>query len=262
MVTSLVCFFFFFGWFLRLCVCVLAFALYLPKITKNTKNKNKHKHEHKKQQVNLVTSFQCAWIWTPLAAILNHYFGNNLGNGNGTPLTNSDYSNVAWIDGYDFNDWDWSTSTVITICAMAFFEFFAVLCKVVGYQFGEATKVASMEYLDIVFAYAFQYWMFHSAPNKWELIGAGILIVSCGIQLTEEKFFPKISNQNEQSSGDKKSNFKENEKEIDMNHENIALLTDDDSQYDSNKHNINANLIVDSNITKRKRYGSEQTMIL
>ena len=127
-------------------------------------------------------------MWTPLFAILNHYVGNNLGDGNGTPASNANSNNVAWIDGADFSDWDWSPSTILTMVGMAFFEFFGVMCKVVGYQLGEATKVAIMEYLDIVFAFFFQWFLFHRKPNTYEYIGAALLILSCLIQLLEEKF--------------------------------------------------------------------------
>ena len=85
-----------------------------------------------------------------MVAIINHFIGNNLGEGNGTPATNLNTKNVAWIDGADLSDWDWSAGTILAILGMAFFEFFAVTCKVVGYQLGEATKVASMEYMGML----------------------------------------------------------------------------------------------------------------
>ena len=107
-------------------------------------------------QLNYVSSLQAAYIWTPLLAVINHIIWLNAansahsGNGNGTPESNSiHYSFYSLIDANDFKDWDWGWKTWVAMIVAAFCEYFAMVGKIVGYQLGEATKVAWMEYFEL-----------------------------------------------------------------------------------------------------------------
>jgi hypothetical protein len=47
-------------------------------------------------------------------------------------------------------DWDWSLDGLLAMTIIGVFSFFGMMLTVIGYQFGDATKVAWMEYsLDI-----------------------------------------------------------------------------------------------------------------
>ena len=60
------------------------------------------------------------------------------------------------------------------------------MLSVIGYQLGDSTKVAWMEYFDLIFAYFFQWIAFNIPPNKWEWIGLACLLATCIIHILEE----------------------------------------------------------------------------
>ena len=67
--------------------------------------------------------------------------------------------------------------------------FLALMLNVIGYQIGDATKVAWMEYLDLVFAFLYQWLYFKNIPTKWEIIGWCSLLATYFIHLGE-KYYP------------------------------------------------------------------------
>ena len=64
--------------------------------------------------------------------------------------------------------------------------FAGMALNVVGYQIGDATKVASMEYLDLIYAFIFQWFMFGDIPNVYEWIGLICLLSTCALHFVEE----------------------------------------------------------------------------
>ena len=66
--------------------------------------------------------------------------------------------------------------------------FLALMLNVIGYQIGDATKVAWMEYLDLVFAFLYQWLYFKDTPTNWEIIGCCMLLSTCLIHLAEEYY--------------------------------------------------------------------------
>ena len=66
--------------------------------------------------------------------------------------------------------------------------FLALMLNVIGYQIGDATKVAWMEYLDLVFAFLYQWLYFRDIPTNWEVIGCCMLLSTCLIHLGEEYY--------------------------------------------------------------------------
>lgn len=84
--------------------------------------------------------------------------------------------------------WSWTWDTWVVMGVIGTFSFLALVCNVNGYQQGEATKVAWMEYLDLVFAFLYQWLYEKDQPDKWELIGCLCLFSTCLINLVEEVY--------------------------------------------------------------------------
>ena len=67
-----------------------------------------------------------------------------------------------------------------------FFVFFGMVLNIAGYQIGDATKVASMEYLDLIYAFLFQWFVFEDMPDIYEWIGLSLLLSTCALHFMEE----------------------------------------------------------------------------
>merc|ERR1719458_727896 len=66
--------------------------------------------------------------------------------------------------------------------------FLGLMLNVIGYQIGDATKVAWMEYLDLVFAFLYQWLYFKDTPSTWEIVGCCALLSTCFVNLGEEYY--------------------------------------------------------------------------
>eukprot|EP01083_Nonionella_stella_P059488 155624_1 len=119
-------------------------------------------------QLEIVATTQSIMVWCPLVIALNQF----------------------WIhsDGLSGGDWDFSFRTVIVMVVIGILGFLALMLNVIGYQIGDATKVAWMEYLDLVFAFLYQWLFFGDIPTNWEIIGCCCLLSTCGIHLGEEYY--------------------------------------------------------------------------
>jgi len=82
-----------------------------------------------------------------------------------------------------------------------------IVFNVIGYQLGDASKVTWMEYLDLIFAYIFQYAIFKEPPNMWEWIGLACLLSTCLLHLGEEliKYYMAKDKVNSLKSADAES---------------------------------------------------------
>ena len=100
------------------------------------------------------------------------------------------FVNELWInpDLWGWGEWDLSLYTVVVMLLLGIFGFFGVMLSVIGYQIGDATKVAWMEYLDLVFAFLYQWLYFKEVPDIWEVIGFCALVSTCFIHLAEESY--------------------------------------------------------------------------
>merc|ERR1712083_165600 len=117
-------------------------------------------------QMQIVCTVQGFCIWTPLLIVCDRYaMESDLIGGGGWTL-------------------DAETIGFMLICAL--FGYLGLSLNVIGYQMGDATKVAWMEYFDLVFAYFFQYSIFGNVPNIWEWIGLVCLLSTCAVHLVEE----------------------------------------------------------------------------
>ena len=119
-------------------------------------------------QLEIATSMQTILLWCPLLIMIDH----------------------LWIssDVLEGGDWDFSVYTLVVMLIIGILGFFSVMCGVIGYQIGDATKVAWMEYLDLVFAFLYQYLYFKETPTTWEIIGFCALLSTCFVHVGEEYY--------------------------------------------------------------------------
>eukprot|EP01084_Bolivina_argentea_P314771 545233_1 len=120
-------------------------------------------------QLEIVSAGQTLFISIPILLILNHYIIKN-------PL----------IGNLDLSDWSFDISSIIIMIIIGIFGFIALSLNVIGFQYGEATKVAWMEYIAVVFAFIYQIYLFNDIPNKFEVIGVVLLTIACITSITEE----------------------------------------------------------------------------
>jgi|ERR1712129_42209 len=120
-------------------------------------------------QIQIVANVQGTLIWCPIAIFLNGFVFEN-----------------QWLDKgeWTFMNDNGRTIGLIVVCALC--GFIGLSLNVIGYQKGDATKVAMMEYFDLIFAYIFQWLLFGEIPNEWEMIGLFCLLSTCGVHLIEE----------------------------------------------------------------------------
>ena len=88
------------------------------------------------------------------------------------------------VSGGAIYEWDVQSFGLMLLSGLM--AFVGVTLNVVGYQIGDATKVASMEYLDLIYAFIFQWFMFGDVPNVYEWIGLACLLSTCFLHLAEE----------------------------------------------------------------------------
>merc|ERR1719331_242951 len=74
------------------------------------------------------------------------------------------------------------------VLSVALCGFLGITLNVIGYQLGDATKVAWMEYLDLVFAFIYQWLYEKDIPDKWEIVGCMCLFSVCFINVGEEMY--------------------------------------------------------------------------
>lgn len=77
--------------------------------------------------------------------------------------------------------WQWVTPTAeqwALMIAIGFVSFFAQKANILAYRYGEASVLASLDYVRLLFATAFGAWLFSQWPSKETLFGAMIIILA------------------------------------------------------------------------------------
>ena len=120
-------------------------------------------------QLELVSSFQTFAIWTPILLFINQFIKNDFN------LDNN-------------GEWSLSINIIIICIIMGILSIFALMFLVLGYQYGEATKVSWMEYMNVPIGYLYQWIIFNQPPNIYETIGALIIFSTCIIEAVEEYY--------------------------------------------------------------------------
>eukprot|EP01084_Bolivina_argentea_P293344 504492_1 len=146
-------------------------------------------------QLEIVATVQSIFIWCPLVILINR----------------------LWLhsDELSGGDWDFTMPTGIVMVVIGVLGFAALMFNVIGYQIGDATKVAWMEYLDLVFAFLYQWLYFKNKPTMWEIIGCCALLSTCFIHLGEEYYnYLKHQNKSKKNKITKKKTSEEKKYEL------------------------------------------------
>ena len=88
----------------------------------------------------------------------------------------------------DLSDWSLDPLSISVACIASIIGFGALSLSVIGYQYGEATKVVWAEYLILVFAFLYQIFVFDVIPNQFEIVGIILIIIACSLSLAEEMY--------------------------------------------------------------------------
>ena len=76
--------------------------------------------------------------------------------------------------------------SLFMIILIGIFDFGGIACNIIGYQIGDASKVLWFENIDLISSILYQIFLFNSIPNKFELIGAVLFLITALIPLFEE----------------------------------------------------------------------------
>eukprot|EP01084_Bolivina_argentea_P290325 498662_1 len=120
-------------------------------------------------QLEIVSSLQAFLVWTPILVFIDFIIGNyvdfSLGNG---------------------GIWTLSFDTALMIIAIGILTGSGLMCTILGYQYGEATKVSWLEYTFLPFGYFYQWVLFNKPPNIFEITGTCLVMVTCVLSVIEQ----------------------------------------------------------------------------
>eukprot|EP01083_Nonionella_stella_P207795 754543_1 len=122
-------------------------------------------------QLDIAAGIQMVLISAPSTLLLNKYILHS-----------------PRVGDLDLKDWKWDPVSILTSCVLGVFTFCALSCSVIGYQYGEMTKVAWLEYITLIYAFAYQTFLFDDVPNTFEIIGAVLVVLACCVSLLEEVY--------------------------------------------------------------------------
>ena len=74
----------------------------------------------------------------------------------------------------------------------------ALSLDVVAYQYGDATKIAWIQYLAIIFCYIAQIILFDDVPDIFVIIGIILVIIAASLSVLEEAYKNYYENNEEQ----------------------------------------------------------------
>eukprot|EP01084_Bolivina_argentea_P104474 187063_1 len=119
-------------------------------------------------QIELVSSIQAVLIWTPLFTLID----------------------FLWIheDTFNGNGWIFDGNAIISMFCVGVFGFVGMALFVMGYQYGDATKVAWLEYINIIITMLYQTFLFNDIPNVYELCGTIMVFIGSILPLFHECF--------------------------------------------------------------------------
>eukprot|EP01084_Bolivina_argentea_P014901 27875_1 len=131
-------------------------------------------------QLEMANSVQSVFIWIPLCVVFDKLFINN--------------------DLFHRNGWLFDIRSIFITSSVGIFGFAAMALLVIGYQYGEATKVAWLEYINIVIRFIIQIYIFQDTPNKYEIIGASMVLVGCMLPVLYELSVYILNKMNNQTA--------------------------------------------------------------
>merc|ERR1712087_466965 len=71
---------------------------------------------------------------------------------------------------------------------LGFNGFNALSLNVIGFQYGNATRVAWLEYTSIIFSFLFQTFLFRDPLDQFEVIGCILVAMGCSLSVFEEVY--------------------------------------------------------------------------
>ncbi len=116
-------------------------------------------------QLEFAAAFCGLFITVPILTCVNHYFFHI------DKIGNLDFDNP---DQWSFN---WISFVLLGIFGTLGFA--AIGLSVIGYQYGTATMVSWLEYINIPIGFIYQMFVFGDIPNKYEIIGAVLVTIAC-----------------------------------------------------------------------------------
>eukprot|EP01083_Nonionella_stella_P050123 133422_1 len=149
-------------------VCAMLGAIFTWSITAILIRKAKDSHF---LQLDIVAGVQSIFIMVPSVLLLNTYVLQN-----------------PFIGGLDLKDWVFDLKSAIIITFLGIFGFLGLTFSILGYQYADATKVAWLEYISLVYAFAYQIFFFGDIPNVFEVIGVVFVLLACCVSLLEEAY--------------------------------------------------------------------------
>lgn len=73
--------------------------------------------------------------------------------------------------------WKWPTAFEWSLLiAMGFMSYGAQMLNIIAYKFGEASVMASLDYVRLIYSIFFGWLLFQALPDIWTLVGAGVII--------------------------------------------------------------------------------------
>lgn len=75
--------------------------------------------------------------------------------------------------------WEWPTQLEwILLIAMGLISYVAQMFNILAYKHGEASVMASLDYVRLIYSVIFGYFLFSHLPDVWTLAGSGIIIAA------------------------------------------------------------------------------------
>eukprot|EP01084_Bolivina_argentea_P078470 142398_1 len=135
-------------------------------------------------QLEMVSSLQVSFLGIPLLIFINHMFVHD---------------DAIIGDLFSSNDgWNLDLTSFALMGFLGTSGFIALLCMVVGYQYGDATKVPWLEYTNVITSMLYQAIIFKDIPNIYETIGCLLVIIASIVPLIHELYGMKKNDQYEQ----------------------------------------------------------------
>ena len=123
-------------------------------------------------QLEIANSMLLDFVGVPLLMILN------------TLWIKSDV--IGELDTW--NSWTFNLENILIMISMGIIGFCALSFNVIGFQYGDATKVAWIEYLQIILAFIIQSTIFNDTPNWYEITGGILILTAAFLAIFEELY--------------------------------------------------------------------------
>ena len=125
-------------------------------------------------QLQFAASICGLFIVHPMTLIINHY-----------------YTHIEEIGNLDFHDeqqWSFTWKSLGFVAGYAFLGCLASVFNIIGYQYGTATTVSWLEYINIPIGFIYQIFIFNDIPNKYEIIGGVSVTIACLIMPIQQLY--------------------------------------------------------------------------